>query len=252
MPGEQIEIEVTEEGEKKKEPLATSAVVLAARHVFIHCAIDELKTAQDSCAIVKFNRLHGDRGSLIFSKGKKEGITDDTSAAFVNAVNSSKALVTGSIIDFALPEGATQANCANYDWKFVLQAEESPNILVYNPNNVGAGICYGNRFVIALPVKVLWADVTGFEQTLDPQRTPPASLAGYKNCFGNSAPQTISPCDQYTWPMDWLYHLAWVYTHFGQAGTGQGTVSLPTLVGQGARQLNWDVQADPALKAGLG
>ncbi|MFZ0760584.1 MAG: hypothetical protein WAM69_11580, partial [Candidatus Sulfotelmatobacter sp.] len=219
---------------------------------FIHCAIDRLKTAPNSCRIVNFNRLRGDRGTLIFSKRDKRDITDNTSAAWVNAVDSSKALATGSIVDFALPNGATQTNCVNYDWKFVTQAEESPNILIYNPSDVGAGICYGNHFVIALPVRALWIDVTGFMQTLDPERSAPANPAGYKDCYGNNAPQSIAPCDRYTWPMEWLYPLTWVYTHFGQAGTGQGTISLPTLVGQGARQLNYDIQADPALKAGPG
>jgi len=243
----------------------TSTVVLVGHHVFIHCAIEKLKTAADSCRIVNFNRLRGERGFFILPKGTNKDskdiedmkkdigeIKDDTRVEWVNAVNSSKALATGSIIDFELPDGATQANCANYDWKFVTQVEESPNILIYNPGDVGPGICFGNHFVIALPVTVLWVDVTGFVQTLDPQRTGPASLAAYKDCYGNNAPQSIAPCDRDTWPMEWLYRLTWLYTHFGQAGTAQGTISLPTLVGQGARQLTYDVQADPAWKAGPG
>jgi hypothetical protein len=250
VPGEQVEVEVTNPGGTS--PLATSTVVLVANHVYRHCVVTALRTEPDSCRIVNFNRLRGDRGTLIFAKGTKKGVSDDTSAAWVSAVNSSKALATGSIIDLELPNGATQANCANYDWKFVTQAEESPNILIYNPSDVGSGVCFGNHFVIALPVPVLWVDVTGFVQTLDPERSAPASLANYKDCFGNNAPQSIAPCDRDTQPMVWLYRFNWIYTHFGQAGTGQGTISLPTLVGQGARQLNYDIQADPALKAGLG
>jgi hypothetical protein len=75
-----------------------------------------------------------------------------------------------------LPDGANEANCKSYDWKIVTQSRESQNVLIYNPGDVGAGVCVGNKFVIALPVRVLWADVGGLPQLPDPQRSGPATF----------------------------------------------------------------------------
>jgi hypothetical protein len=49
-----------------------------------------------------------------------------------------------------------------------------------------------------------------------------------------------------------IYKSTWVYTHFGQAGSAQGTVSLSPVIGTGERQLSFDIQADPAFKLGHG
>jgi hypothetical protein len=159
---------------------------------------------------------------------------------------------TGSALDVDLPDGANEANCQNYDWKIVTQPKESPNVLIYNPSDVGAGVCVGNKFVIALPVRVLWADVSGFPQQPDPQRSGPANVATFKDCWGNNVPETIFPCDRYTGLMKSIYKTGWVYTHFSQAGSAQGTISLSPVIGTGQRQLSFDVLADPAYKKGPG
>jgi len=146
----------------------------------------------------------------------------------------------------------TSANCTNYDWKIVTQTQESPNILIYNPSDIGSGVCSAAKFAVALPVRVLWADVSAFPQQPDPQRTAPTALSTFKDCWGQTAPQTIAPCDRDVGLMKAVYKSNWVYTHFGQAGTGQGTISLSPVIGTGQRQLSFDVQADPGFKAGPG
>jgi len=157
-------------------------------------------------------------------------------------------MFTGSALDINLPDGANEANCQSYDWKIVAQPKESPNVLIYNPGDVGAGVCVGNKFVIALPVRVLWADVSGFPQQPDPQRSGPANVATFKDCWGNNVPETIFPCGRYTGLMKSIYKAGWVYTHFSQAGAAQGTISLSPVIGTGQRQLTFDVLADPAYK----
>jgi hypothetical protein len=49
-----------------------------------------------------------------------------------------------------------------------------------------------------------------------------------------------------------VYGSTWLYTHFGQAGSAQGSISLSPVIGTGQRQLSFDVLADPAYKAGPG
>ncbi|HXE32816.1 MAG TPA: hypothetical protein VN087_02805 [Verrucomicrobiae bacterium] len=224
---------------------ATAEMIVVAPYVSAHCVAGDSKLGD--CRVTKFNRLDGPAGS--FATGP---VSDRTDAAIVAAVNASKALVTGSVLEVPFISGVTAANCKNYDWKIVAQTEESPNILIYNPSDIGSGICTGVEFVIALPVRVLWADISGFPQQPDPQRTAPADFTALKDCWGQSVPQTISPCDRNVGLMRSIYASTWVWTHFGQAGSAQGAISLSPVIGAGQRQLSFDVQADPAYKVGLG
>ena len=226
---------------------ATAQIILVATYVSVRCFAKENQTTGAKCVVTDFNRLDAPRGSF-----NKQQVTDTTPARWITAVNSSKAMFTGSILDVDLPDGANEANCKNYDWKIVTQPRESPNVLIYNPSDVGAGVCVGSKFVIALPVRVLWADVSGFPQQPDPQRSGPADVAAFKDCWGNNVPETIFPCDRETGLMRSIYRAGWVYTHFSQAGSAQGTISLSPVIGTGQRQLSFDVQADPAYKLGLG
>jgi len=227
--------------------MATAQVILVASYVSVRCFARENRGPEDKCKVIDFDRLEGPRGSF-----DNQPVVDNTAARLITAVNSSKALFTGSVLDVDLPDGANEANCKNYDWKIVAQSRESPNVLIYNPGDVGAGVCVGNKFVIALPVRVLWADVSGFPQQPDPQRSGPADVATFKDCWGNNVPQTIAPCDRHAGLMSAIYKNGWVYTHFGQAGSAQGTISLSPVIGTGQRQLSFDVLADPAYKVGPG
>jgi hypothetical protein len=224
---------------------ATMEMIVVAPYVSAHCVAGNSKP--EDCRVTKFNRLDGPAGS--FATGT---VSDGTDPALVAAVNSSKALVTGSVLEVPFVNGVTAANCKNYDWKIVTQTEESPNILIYDPSDIGSGICTSAKFVIALPVRVLWADISGFPQESDPQRTAPTDFATFKDCWGQSVPQTISPCDRNVGIMRSIYASTWVWTHFGQAGSAQGTISLSPIIGTGQRQLGFDVQADPAYKTGPG
>jgi hypothetical protein len=226
---------------------ATAQIIVVARYVSVHCFASRTQSERDRCSVVDFDRLDGARGSF-----DKNQVQDDTPARWVTAVNSSKAMFTGSVLDIDLPDGAYEWNCKNYDWKIVAQTRESPNVLIYNPSDVGSGVCVGNKFAIALPVRVIWANVSGFPQQPDPQRAPPADVAAFKDCWGNTVPATIAPCDRYVGTMKGIYKNGWVYTHFGQAGSAQGTMSLSPVIGTGQRQLSFDVQADPAYRKGPG
>ena len=227
--------------------MATAQVIVVASYVSVRCFAREIRGAEDKCHVIDFDRLDEPRGSF-------DGlpVEDNTPARYITAVNSSKALFTGSVLDVDLPDGANEANCKSYDWKIVTQSRESPNVLIYNPGDVGAGVCVGNKFVVALPVRVLWADVSGFPQQPDPQRSGPADVATFKDCWGNNVPETIVPCDRHTGLMSSIYKSGWVYTHFGQAGSAQGTISLSPVIGTGQRQLTFDVLADPAYRLGPG
>ena len=167
---------------------ATAQIIVVATDVSVRCFAKENQIAGAKCVATDFDRLDAPRGSF-----DKQQVTDTTPARWITAVNSSKAMFTGSILDVDLPDGANEANCKSYDWKIVAQPRESPNVLIYNPSDVGAGVCVGSKFVIALPVRVLWADVTGFPQKPDPQRSGPADVATFKDCWGTTYPKRSSP-----------------------------------------------------------
>jgi hypothetical protein len=229
--------------------LTISSVVqiLIVPPVLFHCSAEAPLTTR--CSILKFNRLKGQTGAIWeSSSGHPELVDEHTDAGYVSAINSSKALFVGSIVSVHLTDGANNANCTNYDWKFVVQAEESASIFIYEAADVGSGICEGDRFIIALPVYVIWVDVFGYPEHRDPSRTAPGKPSSYTDCFGASAPQTITPCDKNSsWRMSTLYNTGWFWDHLNPPGTGQGSISLGW--GQGS---SFDIQADPALKLGSG
>ena len=147
-----------------------------------------------------------------------------------------------------LTDVANGFNCANYDWKIVVQSKEATTVLIYDPSDVGSGVCEGNRFIIALPVHVLWADVYGYRQSLDPSRAAPGKPSSFTDCVGQPAPQTITPCDVDTSRvLAGGYHAEWLLSHFSAPGNGKGTI---TFTGKG--EVIYDVQADPAYKVGIG
>lgn len=237
-----------------EDPTATAEIIVVKSAVSMHCPSDSENRA---CKVIPFDRLgKGRAGQGTTGTVNGQIVTDDrndtTPARQVAAVNSSKALLTGSILELDWPEGVNQNNCVNYDWKIVTQAEESPNIFIYNPSDIGSGICSGKKFVIALPVRVIWADVTAYPQLADPQRTAPAKLSAFMDCWGQNAPLTIAPCDRHSGIMPLFYGLGLFYTHFVQAGSAQGTISLTPALGNGQPQLSFDIQADPAYKVGGG
>jgi len=228
------------------ERTATAQIIVVANYVSVRCFAKENQISESKCVVKDFDRLLGPRGSI-----DKRPVDDVTAARLITAINSSKAMFTGSVLDIDLPDGANEANCKSYDWKIVTQPRESPNVLIYNPGDIGTGVCVGTKFVIALPVRVLWADVSGFPQQPDPQRSGPTDVATFKDCWGNNVPESISPCDRKVGLMTAIYKTGWLYTHFSQAGAAQGTISLSPVIGTG-RQLTFDVLADPAYKLGPG
>jgi hypothetical protein len=171
-----------------------------------------------------------------------------TDAGAVTAINASKTLFSGSVVAVNMRAGANTFNCANYDWKAIVQSEESAGILIYDPSDVGSGVCEGDQFIVALPVHVLWADVFGYPQALDPTRTAPGKPSSYTDCVGQPATQTITPCDKdETNLIAGLYRTGWAYTHLSPPGNGKGTIAFT-----GKGQVVFDVQADPAFKKGVG
>ena len=242
----------------KTKTTATAAMIVVAPYASVHCPTPEAKINSPRCNIVPFDRLDGATGTFTTADpttgiAKKQSVQDSTPASWVQAVYSSKALSTGTVLEVDIPKSVSATNCKNYDWKVVTQTEESPNILIYNPSDIGSGVCSGGKFVAALPVRAIWADVTAFPQQADPQRSAPADPSAFKDCWGNSVPQTIAPCDRGGWaPIRAAYKTSWVYTHFAQAGSAQGTISLSPVIGTGQRQLSFDVVADPAYKVGPG
>jgi|HubBroStandDraft_6_1064221.scaffolds.fasta_scaffold00139_21 hypothetical protein len=222
----------------------SSIKVLVMNQVLTHCYSATVPTTSPLCIVTDFDRLKGEIGQL----SNVRPVDSSTDAGVVTAINASKTIFSGSVLEVNLTDGADASNCANYDWKIVVQSEESTNVMVYDPSDVGSGVCEGNRFIIALPVHVLWADVYGYRQNLDPSRAAPAKPSSYTDCLGQPAVQTITPCDAGTsWILAGGYKAGWLLTHFSLPGNGKGSI---TFTGKGA--VNYDVQADPAYKAGIG
>jgi hypothetical protein len=158
VPSGKVEVKATT-GEKESSPKAAAEMIVVAPYISAHCAATQTGGESTGCTVTSFNRLKDKTGMF------GDSFVDDTTpAAPIAAISASKALSTGSVLEIAFPDGVTAANCKNYDWKIVTQTEESPNILIYNPSDIGSGICTAAKFLIALPVRVLWADVSGFPQ----------------------------------------------------------------------------------------
>jgi hypothetical protein len=214
--------------------------------VLIRCSRQDIKISPN-CDVKDFNRLAGGAGEL---RSQPNANPEPISRSIASAINSAKTMTSGSVISAQLTGGANGFNCTNYDWKIAVQAEESAGIIVYDPADAGSGICdpdTGN-FIIALPVHVLWADVFGYHQNLDPSRPSPTPPSDYKDCLGKPAPPTITPCDKNTsWILTHLYKVAPLYNRFIPPGNGQGSINF-----SGKGEVSFDVQADPAYKAGIG
>lgn len=245
---------------------ATTSITLIEKYISIRCIGKDVKGVKpNACKVMDFDRLKDSIPSRKGSKAQKGIIngktvndgTDDpssiTPASQIAAINSSKALTSGSLLEITFDNQEIAGNCKNYDWKIVTQAKESPNILIYNPSDIGSGVCVDGKFLIALPVHVLWADVTAYKQFADPSRSAPAGVTSYTDCFGQPAAETILPCDRYAnWRIGTFYKLANVQRLFGQSGAAQGSLSLSPVIGSGSRQLAFDIQADPGYWAHKG
>jgi len=227
---------------------STASIILVAPRFTVRCSRPKDAKGRGGCTVNQFDRLAGKTGTI-----SDQPVNGKTDAGEVTAINSSKAVFSGSVLSIDLPTDVNNLNCSNYDWKMVVQAEESAGIFIYNPTDIGSGICEGKQFIIALPVHVVWAEIYGFQQNLDPTRTAPAKPSGYTDCLGQNAPQTISPCDKHTfWFTSVLYQTGWLYRHLTPPGTAQGTISLTPVIGQGPRQLSFDITANPSYKVGIG
>jgi len=222
---------------------ASTSVVVNGPQVTVHCSLSD--TAH--CMLTDFDRLARDTGTIA-----GWAVNDQTDPGEVTAINASKALFSGTLLSIVLPAPVTSATCKNYDWKFVVQAKESASVIIYNPADIGSGVCEVNRFIIALPVHVIWADAFVYSQILDPARAPSGKPASYTDCLSSPALPTIVPCDRDSAWTSGLYRLQWLYRHLTTPGTDQGTISLSPVIGQGVHQAAYDIQADPSLKVGMG
>jgi len=210
--------------------------LIAAPQVLIRCN-RKVAEAAAICHIVDFDRVNNTLDPAAYAD-----------AGIVSAINSSKTIFSGSVIRATITAQPNASNCSNYDWKIAVQAEESTSVLIYDPSDVGSGICEDNQFIIALPIHVLWADVFGYHQILDPTRAAPGKPAAYTDCAGQPAPPTIVPCDKdNSTPLTGLYPIGKVANWFAPPGNGMGSVSF-----SGKGEVSFDVQADPALYAGPG
>lgn len=224
-------------------------IAVVAREFHARCPSAEAPR----CKVKDFDRLEGETG-VIFDVATNETkkVDGTTDPGEVTAINSSRALFSGSFLEFNFGERVNSRNCRNYDWKMAVQAKESAAIFIYSPGDVGAGVCEGDKFIVALPVHVVWAEVYAFKQPLDPSRMTPAKPGSYTDCLGQSAPQTIAPCDRKSAWTAVFYNTRWIYRHLTPPGTSQGTISMTPVLGKGARQLSFDIQADSSFKLGPG
>jgi hypothetical protein len=251
VPSEQVKIRAY----IKDETDATAELVIVKPEISVWCS--SLPGAgRSGCAVSDFNRL-ANPDHLAYPRGRIDGleVADNKDADLITAITSSKAMFSGSAIsiDFSKVDGVNENNCKNYDWYFVVQAKESPTVIVYGPGDVGAGVCSERHYVIAFPVHVLWADVHAFPEFPDLSRTSPGDPASYTDCQGQYAPQTIFPCDKDSrLALRLLYKFGWLYNHLSPPGTVQASMSLIPVIGSGDRQLSFDVLADPAQKLGPG
>jgi hypothetical protein len=228
-------------------PAATLNIIVVPV-VLIPCQHGKQRTDSD-CTVLKYDRLAGRTGEVEQTpSGGLIAVDESTDPGVVAAINSAKTIFSGSVLSVKLTGPANASNCANYDWKIAVQSGESATIFIYDPTDVGSGVCEGDRFIVALPLHVLWADVFGYHQNLDPARAAPAKPSSYSDCLGQPAPQTITPCDKDTTTfIAGLYKTGWIYNHFTPPGNGKGTISF-----SGKGQVLFDIQADPAYKVGVG
>jgi hypothetical protein len=222
--------------------------IIVTPQILIRCAREDVRVS-GRCTVTDFDRLVGETGEFpARPRANAKPVNERTDAGIVSAINSSKTIYSGSVISAETTGDPSAPNCTNYDWKIAVQSEESTGILVYDPSDVGSGVCEGNRFILALPVHVLWADLFGYHQNLDPTRSAPAKPSGYGDCAGQPAPTTIAPCDKDTSGMlVAAYRIGALLNPFTPPGNGQGSINFA-----GKGEISFDAQADPALKKGKG
>jgi hypothetical protein len=216
--------------------------------------------SREQCEIIRFDRLK----NTINGRSPETAYSDLAERQdIVEAIKSSKVLISGSVLRIHLA-GHTPEDCQGSDWKIIAQPEESPNVVIYGASDVGAGSCGKSgengrdaTFFIALPITVLWAEVTPYiARERDPMHKGPTkapsapSSTEIKDCNGKPDPtsSTILPCDRDEWPVKWLYDTAWLfYNPLTQPGSAQGTISLSPVIGGGNQKLSYDLQLNPAL-----
>jgi hypothetical protein len=219
-----------------------SVSVLVMSDLLFHCATGNAANT-NICRVDKFKRTAASTGLI-----GGNPVANNMDAGKVNAVNSAKTVFSGSVLTVHL-SSKVSALCSNYDWKIVTQAVEASNIFIYDPSDVGSGVCEGDDFIVGLPVHVVWADVYGFHQQLDPSRGGPGKPSSFTDCTGQPQPETVAPCDKDLWVgSTFLYHFGWPYNYLITPGTGQGSVTLAPSQGS----LNIDIQADPGIRKGPG
>jgi hypothetical protein len=200
-------------------------------------------SANTGCDIIDFDRLNPDK---LDPTAPLNSYRQD--AGILNTINSAKTLAQGSVLAAKITDLPGAALCGNYDWKVVVQSRESTSVLIYDPSDIGSGVCEGDRFIVALPVHALWADIFAYPQYLDPTRPPPAKPTPPTDCMGQPVLPTIIPCDYGTVGIVRLgYRLAPLLYRFAPPGNGQGSVNYA-----GKGEVSFDAQADPAFKLGPG
>jgi len=208
------------------------------------------------CQVVYFDR-YADK--IWFAGGNPNGIssTEAYNAGhkdWTAAILGSKVLLSGSIIvvNVGPPGDTTRSRCTNLDWKIVTQAKQSANVLIFGPADLGPGMCTDSQFLIALPVHVLWAEVTAFNGRIDPTRKAPASYAD-KPLSAECAASVVL-CDRNIWPSNWFYKTRYVYTLATQPGSSNGTISYSPVIGggRGSPKLTYDFQLSSAAQFGPG
>lgn len=208
------------------------------------------------CQIVYFDR-YADK--LWYAGGAPQGVSSkeaynagyqDVTAAILG----SKVFLSGSVlvIDVGSSGEDKQNECTNLDWKIVTQAKESANVLIFGPADFGPGLCTKKRFLIALPVHVLWAEVTAFKERTDPTRKPPAGYVPKQ--LSSDCASSVRLCDRDDWPSSWFYKTRYVYTIATQPGSSNGTISYSPVIGGGTGnpKLTYDIQLSSAAQVGPG
>lgn len=183
--------------------------------------------------------------SLEVQKGHKE---------WTSAILASKVWLTGTLLSVKLDSvGLSSEQCTNSDWKIETQAKESANVLIFGPSDSGPGICSPDHYFIALPVHVLWAEVSAFPAQTDPMRKAPTSYAEKTLGTERECSISLALCDRHIPPFSYFYKTRSVYNLATQPGSSQGTISYSPVIGGGGNpKLTYDVQLNSAAQVGRG
>jgi hypothetical protein len=283
---------------------------LQAQELPIKCDISkddakkgDLQIGEDGCRMTYFDRTENKIWRGMNDKPKK-GPGPITKSDWVTIIRGSgtKVLYSGTILearydvksplntaastlrekDSTLKEDKKEPwPCSRLDWRVVVMAKESSNILVYGPADVSE-FCLGDsdyHVVIVLPVTVIWAELYHREGNLkDPFRKPPGPISKAKDPYCDNhldnAPADlpfveatdIRPCDRYSW-LKFMYNTPAgpIWNSWTQPYASQGTISYTPGIGRipnttgapagekpPAQALTYDVQEYPSQKWGIG